>query len=104
MDSIRVLGTTYTIEYEVEERDEVLIGKQAYTDLTRKKIIMRDDEHSTEAILRHEIIHTFLYESGLDTESWGRNEEIVDWFALQLPKIANEMVRMKCLSDEIDEE
>lgn len=29
----------------------------------------------------------FLFESGLDSESWGRNEEIVDWIANQFPKM-----------------
>ena len=44
-------------------------------------------------IIRHEIIHAFLYESGLDSEShsnsnsWATDEEIIDWFAIQFPKI-----------------
>ena len=44
-------------------------------------------------IIRHEIIHAFLYESGLDGEShsnsssWATDEEIIDWFAIQFPKI-----------------
>ena len=43
-------------------------------------------------IIRHEIIHAFLYESGLDGEShsnsssWATDEEIIDWFAIQLKK------------------
>jgi len=43
--------------------------------------------------IRHEIIHAFLYESGLDADSfnedrgWARNEEMIDWFAIQGPKI-----------------
>lgn len=43
--------------------------------------------------LRHELIHAFLFESGLgrNTElninAWAENEEIVDWFAIQSPKI-----------------
>lgn len=44
-------------------------------------------------IIRHEIIHAFLYESGLANEShssshsWATDEEIIDWFAIQFPKI-----------------
>jgi len=34
-------------------------------------------------------VHAFLYEGGLNSESWARNEEIVDWMAIQIPKIAN---------------
>lgn len=43
--------------------------------------------------LRHEIVHAFLDESGLKEcamkpdGSWEKNEEMVDWIALQLPKI-----------------
>ena len=43
-------------------------------------------------MLRHEIIHAFLNESGLSdssnsVEAWAKNEEMVDWFAIQSPKI-----------------
>lgn len=43
-------------------------------------------------ILRHEIVHAFLFESGLGyssatVDSWATNEEMVDWLAYQLPKI-----------------
>ena len=43
--------------------------------------------------LRHEIVHAFFNESGLKESSngcesgWAKNEEMVDWIALQLPKI-----------------
>ena len=45
-------------------------------------------------VLRHELIHAFLFESGLDQnsnlcESWAINEEMVDWMAIQMPKIMN---------------
>ena len=43
------------------------------------------------SLVRHEVIHAFLFESGLH-ESWhhnetGHDETIVDWFATQAPKI-----------------
>ena len=43
-------------------------------------------------VIRHEIIHAFALESGLresslETASWAVNEEMVDWFARQGPKI-----------------
>lgn len=54
-----------------------------------------NDVHNCEKIellsdktLRHEIVYAFLHESGLSSNSeWAMNEEIVDWIALQLPKI-----------------
>lgn len=36
--------------------------------------------------LRHEIIHAFLEESGLD--NYSEDEELVQWLAIQFPKIA----------------
>lgn len=48
---------------------------------------------SESATLRHEIVHAFFNESGLKdcafaVESpWAKNEEMVDWIALQGPKI-----------------
>lgn len=45
------------------------------------------------ATIRHEIVHAFLHESGLTEASiiydkpWATNEEMVEWFALQGPKI-----------------
>ena len=34
------------------------------------------------------MIHAFLHESGLAVNSdWAQNEEMVDWFALQAPKL-----------------
>ena len=43
-------------------------------------------------VLRHEILHAFLFESGLadssnSADAWAVNEEMVDWFARQSPKI-----------------
>ena len=43
-------------------------------------------------VLRHEIIHSYLEESGLAASSnmssaWAHNEEMVDWLAIQSPKI-----------------
>lgn len=36
---------------------------------------------------RHELVHAFLWESGLDVQSWANNEEIVDWIAIQFNKM-----------------
>lgn len=37
--------------------------------------------------LRHEIIHAFFEESGLD--NYSENEELVQWLAIQFPKLLN---------------
>ena len=38
-------------------------------------------------VFRHEIVHEFLEESGIQGECPWNTEEMVDWVALQLPKI-----------------
>ena len=46
-------------------------------------------------LMRHEIVHAFLSESGLSANAlspdgaWALNEEMVDWFAIQGPKIVS---------------
>jgi uncharacterized membrane protein len=52
--------------------------------------------------LRHEIIHAFLAESGLWGSSasigaWAMNEEMIDWFALQLPKMLKVFEQLGCV-------
>lgn len=93
---INVLGTEYTIEYK-EMKDE---GIDGYCDCTSKHIVVRsDNENKLEDFqalqnkqLRHEIIHAFMSESGLQSNfehsnRYGHEETIVDWFAIQYPKI-----------------
>lgn len=44
-----------------------------------------DLEYFERKVLRHEIIHAFLHESGL--HDLAMDEQIVDWLAIQFPKI-----------------
>lgn len=39
-------------------------------------------------VIRHELVHAFLFESGLDVK-YNEDEVLVDWIAKQLPKINN---------------
>lgn len=54
-------------------------------------------------ILRHEIVHAFLHESGLAdsslqyTGAWAKNEEMVDWIAAQFPKMQRAFMDADCL-------
>ena len=49
------------------------------------------------SVKRHELIHAFLYESGLDACSWANNEEMVDWIAIQFPKLFKAFQEVGCL-------
>lgn len=107
--SVNVLGQDYEIivkkynEDEAFERDQIC----GYQDGFLKQIVIcdlstyKDWEHEPKECieieqkqtLRHEIVHAFFYESGLSDSSnptacgWAKNEEMIDWFALQGPKI-----------------
>lgn len=57
-----------------------------------EEIIMNDTA-------RHEIVHAFLKESGLGNEFDEASEVMVDWIALQLPKIVRACCEIQAFSD-----
>ena len=94
---VSVLGTPYTI-YQGDSVDfPDLADCDGYCDTTIKTIIVSDMSESAgkpgakadleRKVIRHELLHAVLFESGLSCNSWGENEEIVDWFAIQFPKL-----------------
>lgn len=93
-----VLGTEYEIKIANQDTDPYLKDMDGYTDETTHTIVVDEmipDEHSKKnlqdyqnKVIRHELIHAFLFESGLANNSnWAQNEEMVDFFAIQFPKI-----------------
>lgn len=97
--TINILGTEYEAQIGVELKDEPRLKDcDGFTDFTTKKIFIgkfiqdgksfSDLETYTRKVIRHEVVHAFLFESGLDVNSdWARNEELVDWIAIQSPKL-----------------
>ena len=101
---VNILGTNYEIIFKSDSEEIRLKENWGFTDYHTKEIYIHDDiEKETDnscknlidfknKVLRHEILHAFLYESGLrensfKSYSWAENEEMVDWFAIQFPKI-----------------
>lgn len=101
---ILVLGTKYKIIVENENKEARLVENWGFCDFHTKEIYLRDDlgEETKDScknqkdfknkVIRHEILHAFLYESGLRENSkgctaWAENEEMIDWFAIQIPKL-----------------
>ena len=96
--SVNVLGTEYQIITQTEDENPKLKNANGLCEMYAKKIIVRDIKPTDDTIdnldaykrkvLRHELIHAFFEESGLSYNSeWASNEEMVDWFAIQFPKI-----------------
>ncbi len=108
---INVLGTEYQIIFKNSTEDEMLADSDGYTEVSAREIVLRKDnpenikdfEQNQKTVLRHEIFHAFLQESGLAQNSlssfgaWARNEEMVDWFAIQSPKIYKVFAELEIL-------
>lgn len=97
---IDIMGSTWEIIEKTEQEDPRLDGSDGICDWTTRRIIIRKDmdgnladmDRYTRKVKRHEIVHAFLLECGLDESSnaadaWARNEEMVDWFARLGPRI-----------------
>ena len=91
MEVISILGILWRIKFN-EKLDDKDVDAQS--DPHEKIIRVSDDIEDgvdVNRILRHEIIHAFLYESGLgfnwEHKPYGHEETMVDWLAIQYPKI-----------------
>ncbi len=106
--TINVLGTEYTVTETDKYTDHRLSDCDGFCDKTSKEIVITtktEDSDLTDwnwyrsKILRHEIIHAFFFESGLqenfEAKPWGIMETLVDWIAIQYPK-------MKKIFDELN--
>lgn len=110
--SVKILGTKYTIKKAHEEPDIQYMLDQSCSGFCRfatKEILFFDHKDEVtftwlkglnqierldylKSTIRHEIVHAYLYESGLDSSSdssssWARHEEMIDWISLQSHKI-----------------
>lgn len=108
---VNVLGTTYTIYERDKEKEVSLANCDGWCDKTTKTIcIMKKPENQELCVkdwsvfraklLRHEIIHAFLFESGLHENwqhnEWGHDETFLDWFAVQYPKLSKAFESVGC--------
>lgn len=116
MKKVNILGTTYKVFKGVSTHsDPDLNDRFGYCSFVERKIVVADirtvpswcNESDSvikaqeNATLRHEVLHAFLSESGLrgsscDVQGWALNEEMVDWFALQYPKIKKVYEKLGC--------
>lgn len=98
--TINVLGAEYTVRILKRYEDTKLSESDGYCDWTTKSIVVVDievEEYTVgnptlyiSKVLRHEIIHAFMYESGLHESATfddAHFEQMVDWIAFQYPKI-----------------
>ena len=101
---VDVLGVPYSVNITPEADDPKLESMDGYTDSSIKRIVISDVHRRPEDpenvqdqdwfqrnIIRHELIHAFMFEAGL-AENWahrdyGQEETTVDWLAHLFPKM-----------------
>lgn len=101
MRKINVLGTEYEILIQSSKENAKLVDCNGLCEQYSKKIILNNFEEEKKdvmcvekleelekMVLRHEIFHAFFGESGLRGQCfYAENEELIDWLAIQSPKI-----------------
>lgn len=107
--TVNILGQEYKIK-EVNEQDHkklTALNADGLAELYSKEIIINKTilnssensfsnlEEYKKQVLRHEIVHCFFHESGLKDEC--RDEKLVEWLAIQIPKIVKAMKKVDCL-------
>ena len=98
---VNILGTEYDVSVQSEKENPKLKENNGLCEQYSKKIIISDFDGAEEdvmlvenfedfkkKVLRHECFHAFFGESGLRSNSeYAENEELIDWLAIQSPKI-----------------
>lgn len=102
---VNILGSEWSVKFGKESDYPNLKDNDGYADSSVREIVIddftategepgrkRDIEAYRKHVIRHELIHAFLAESGFDgnghsADHWELNEEMVDWFAIHSPKI-----------------
>lgn len=107
---VNILGTEYTITECSKEEDKMLDCMDGYCDKTTKSIVITTPTSDCDLgdwkvyrnkIMRHEIVHAYLFESGLhenfEHQQWGHEETMVDWIAIQFPKMYKTFQEVGCI-------
>lgn len=101
VQDIKILGVKWKLILTTPTNDDRLENAAGITDDTIKEMVVDNTKNYSPAngtkkhiesyikkVMRHEIIHAFLCESGLaENSDWATNEELVDWIAIQAPKL-----------------
>lgn len=106
---INVLGTPYRVDMVPESEGPKLKDMDGYMDPSIKRIVVADvnqrpadneSVHNPEwfqkNIVRHELIHAFITESGLEDAYW-HTEDMVRWLAYMFPRLLAAFKEAGCL-------
>ena len=109
--SINVFGVEYKIFIDSEKDNPKIKGNHGYCETIAKELhlndnlfnefkddvmLLKDWKNYWKKVMRHELIHAMIYESGLgDCCEWADNEELVDWLSMQFPKMLDLFSKLK---------
>lgn len=109
-DKVSILGCNWNIHESNETQEPRLVGADGFCDDSAKEIFVdslakvdksrakKNLESYKKKVLRHEITHAFLCESGLaECTDWATNEEMVDWIARQGLKLYEAWKQAECV-------
>lgn len=106
---INILGTNYEIR-KVSEKEYPklsIMNANGLAELYSKELIINAEMNPNSGqefanfkgfenkVVRHEIIHAFFHESGLD--DYTTDEDLVNWIALQFPKMLKVFQEADCI-------
>ena len=104
---INILGAEYEVLYQTEEENSKLRENDGVCELYTKQIILAKKPHDImefdniekywKKVLRHEIVHAFIFESGLSVNCNWNEELIADWIALQSAKLNEAFKQAGCV-------
>lgn len=110
---VKVLGTKYRVYLNVSDKDDkTLEHMSGYCDKTDKRIViaklsedcnLANPTEYMKYVIRHELVHAFLFESGIsgdtvwDIDGQEHPEHMVEWIAMQTPKMAKLFKRIGVL-------
>ena len=109
-NQVSILGSNWNIHESDEIQEPILVGADGFCDDSAKEIFVdslekidkscakKNLESYKKKVLRHEITHAFLCESGLaECSDWATNEEMVDWIARQGLKLYEAWKQAECV-------
>lgn len=105
---VSILGRLYEIREETPSTDARLKNADGYCDSSIGVCVidkmdsveedsLKDLSAFKQKVLRHELIHAFLTESGLREQCEWATEEMVDWVAVQFPKMLAAFQKAGCI-------
>ena len=107
---VDILGTEYTIVEKEDERFEALDAVGFCEWWTKEIYIKKGIEETNETmkgldrfkenVIKHEIVHAFLFESGM--QNYESDEQIVEWIARNIEKINKALEQAKEVRNDTD--